>query len=67
MLMYDKERKRTRPNPPPQSPPKFLHSSPPLTPPREGKGGEVVYILSYYMQLTQPHMLRVPTFLAKLG
>jgi hypothetical protein len=54
---------------PPPSLSKFLHSSPsPPDPPREGRGGgRAVYILSYCMQLTQPHMLRVPPFLESLG
>jgi hypothetical protein len=66
-MMYVKEGKRTRPAPPPSVPPKFLHSPPPD--PTEGGhgGGRVVYILSYYMQLTQPHMLRVPPFLESSG
>jgi hypothetical protein len=67
MLIVVKERKRTRPTPTSVPPPQFLHSSPPPTPPREGRGEGVVYILSYYMQLTQPHMLRVPPILESLG
>jgi hypothetical protein len=68
MLIVAKERKRTRPTPtsvPPPPIPAFL--PPPPTPPREGRGEGVVYILSYYMQLTQPHMLRVPPILESLG
>jgi hypothetical protein len=39
--MYDKERKRTRPTPsPPSLPPSSRNPPPPLTPPREGRGGE---------------------------
>jgi hypothetical protein len=67
--MYDKERERTRPTPPPPVSRQILEFlPPPLTPWREGKGGgRVVCILSYFMQLTQPHMLRILTFLDKLG
>jgi hypothetical protein len=67
MLMCVEEGKRTCPTPTPSPPPpQFLHSSPPPTPPREGRGG-FVYILSSYMQLIQPHMLRAPPFLESLG
>jgi hypothetical protein len=68
MLCMLGEKKRTRPTPPPVSLqiPAFL--PPPPDPPEGGKGGRrAVYILSYYMQLTQPHMLRLPTFLDNLG
>jgi hypothetical protein len=29
--------------------------------------GGAVYILSYYLQVTQPHMLRIPTFKPNWG
>jgi hypothetical protein len=66
MVIVVREGKRTRPTPTlvPPPIPAFL---PPPDPPKGGKGGGVVYILSYYMQLTQPHMLRVPPFLENLG
>jgi hypothetical protein len=41
---------------------------PPPDPPEGGKGGgRDVYTLSGFIQLTQPHMLRISTVQAKLG
>jgi hypothetical protein len=55
MLVLVEEEKRTRPTPPPD-------------PPEGGKGGgELFTFLSYYIQLAQPHMLRVPHFLESFG
>ena len=45
MLVLVEEEKRKRPTPTPSPPPHFLNSSPPPTPPREGRGGRAVYIL----------------------
>jgi hypothetical protein len=51
--------------PPPNSCSLPPHDPPP---PRAGRGAGGRFIkVTCYIQLTQPHMLRVPTFPAKLG
>ncbi len=64
---------RTHPTvpPPPRPPNSFSLSPSPLQPPGEGTGREGerergnVYT-NHIIELTQPHMLRMPTFQAKL-
>jgi hypothetical protein len=67
MLVLVEEEKRKRPTPTP-SPPPIPAFLPPPRPPRGREGGGGLFtFLSYYIQLTQPHMLRVPHFLESFG
>jgi hypothetical protein len=69
MLVLVEGKKREHSTPTPSPPLQFLRPSPPPpTPPMEGRGGGVLFaFLSFYILLTQPHMLREPHFLESFG
>jgi hypothetical protein len=66
MLVLVEEEKRKRPTPTPSPPPQFLHSSPPLTPPREGRGGGCLHSIKLHAADSAPHA-ESTTFSRKFG